>query len=158
MFARQAVLLNPAKPSGPTQLLSCQQNTPVSPLFATLTSHPQPTENTATLSPFPATLTASAPVTPVFATLTQTAGCPILSSHSGTPHSPFPARHLSLECGSSAAASCFQTPVIPTHLLFMRTEAQTPPLHFQSLAHSFALTREGAGCPAASSRTRSQFR
>src|SRR5271154_1638581 len=147
MGARQAVLLNPAKPSGPTQLLSCQQNTPVSPFFPPLTTPPHPPKTTALLSLSPATLTASAPVTPVFATLTQTAGCPILSSHSGTRHSPFPAPHLSLECGSSADASCFQTPVIPTHILFMRTEAQTPRLHFQSLAHSFALTREGGGLP-----------
>src|SRR5271154_1885639 len=74
MDARQAVLLTPAKPSGPTQLLSYKQNASVSPLFATLTNRSQLAENTPTLSPFPATLTASSPITPLFATLTETAG------------------------------------------------------------------------------------
>src|SRR5271168_1881302 len=74
MGARQAVLPIPSKPSGPTQLLFYKQNASVSPLFAALTSRPQPAENTATLSPLLATLTTSLPVTPVFATLTKTAG------------------------------------------------------------------------------------
>src|SRR5271163_3801722 len=78
MGARQAVLLTPSKSSGPTQLLSYKQKASVTPLFATLTSRPQITENPATLSPFPATLTTPPPVTPVFATLTKTAGVSLL--------------------------------------------------------------------------------
>src|SRR5271154_212122 len=84
MAARQAVLLTPPKPSGPIQLLFCQQNAPVSPLFATLAGAPQPSENTATLSPLFATLTASAPVSPVVATLTKTPGVSNNNSHFGT--------------------------------------------------------------------------
>src|SRR5271154_4974648 len=74
MPARRAVLLTPSKSSRPAQLLSYKQHVSVSPLFPTLTSRPQHTENTATLSPFLAALTTSIPVSPVFATLTQTAG------------------------------------------------------------------------------------
>src|SRR5271170_59753 len=54
MIARQAVHLTPSECSGPAQLLSYKQSI--------------------SLSPFLATLTASAPATPLFATLTQTAG------------------------------------------------------------------------------------
>jgi len=78
MGARQAVLLTPSKSSGSTQLLFYKQSPSVSPLFVTLTSRPQLTEKTATLSLFLATLTASSPVTPVFATLTKTAGVSLL--------------------------------------------------------------------------------
>ena len=78
MGARHAVLLTPSKCSGSFQLLFYKQSPSVSPLFATLTSRPQLTEKTATLSLFLATHTASSPVTPVFATLTKTAGVSLL--------------------------------------------------------------------------------
>src|SRR5271167_4692045 len=105
MGARQAVLLIPSKPSGPTQLLSYKQRPSVSPLFATLTNLSQLTENTAALSPFLATLTASIPVSPLFATPRKLPGVSFLclpfwnssspqtlrtSAYSATLRSPFP--------------------------------------------------------------------
>jgi hypothetical protein len=137
MLARQAVLLTPSRCSGPTQLLSCKQNASVSPLFATLTSHPQVAENTATLSPFFATLTASAPVTPVFATLTKNAGCHFISSHSGTRHSPLVTRHYSPS----------ETRQSARFLAFIPTKTQNPLLCFQRVAHSSAIRGEGGVAP-----------
>ncbi len=72
----------------------------ISPLFDTLLSRAEPTdtstpqiaENTATLSPFLATLTDFVPVSPVFATHTKTAGVWPNSSHSGTRCSLLPFR------------------------------------------------------------------
>jgi hypothetical protein len=129
MIARHAVLLTPSESSGPTQLLFYKQNATVSPLFATLTSRPQLTENTTTLSPFPATLTAYAAVTPVFATLTQTAG--------GAHHlvfqfwnSPPVTRHYS-PCEAHQSARFFA--LIPA-------KTQKPLLCFQSFANNSAFT------------------
>ncbi len=62
------------------------------PLFASLTSHSQLTENTGTLSPFLATHPDFVPVSPVFATHTKTAGVWPNSSHSGTRCSLLPFR------------------------------------------------------------------
>jgi len=107
MLARRAVLLTPSRSFHPTQLLSYKQHASVSPLFAILTGRPQITENTATLSLFLATLTASAPVTPVFATLTKTAGCHFISSHSGT--SPLATCLPPSDRGRSPLPLCFHT-------------------------------------------------
>jgi len=58
--ARRAVILTPSRSSHPTQLLSCKQVTPVSPLAATLMDLPASVANkrlTRLLSPLAATLT-----------------------------------------------------------------------------------------------------
>src|SRR5271154_529815 len=133
MDARYAVLLTPPKPSGPTQLLFYKQNTSISPLFATLTSRPQIAENAATLSPFPATLTASSPVTPVFATLTKNAGVslplfPFWISPLVTPHSPLPP-------GETHHLSCLSPPGSP--------KRKTPSFLFNSLRTVLQLRGRG---------------
>jgi hypothetical protein len=103
MDACHAVLTTPPKSPRLSQLLSYKQNASVSPLFATLTSRPQLTENKSTLSPFFATLTASAPVTSVFATLTQTPRVYYISSRSETRHSPLTTHHFPLRNRCSSA-------------------------------------------------------
>ena len=136
MGARHAVLLTLPKSSRPGQLLFYKQNASVSPLFATLTSRPQLIEKTATLSPFLATLTASAPVTPLFATLTKTAGVshrlfpfrysPLVTSHSPLP--PREAHNLRVFCPPR------------------RQNAKSPPLVFISLRTLLHLSG-GGGAP-----------
>ena len=130
MDARYAVLLTPPKPSGPTQLLFYKQNTSISPLFATLTSRPQIAENAATLSPFPATLTASSPVTPVFATLTKNAGVshPLPTLDLATRHSPLPP-------GEAHHLSCLSLPGSP--------KRKTPSFLFNSLRTVLQLRGRG---------------
>jgi hypothetical protein len=65
MFARRAVLLTASNSSHPSQLLFYKQRASVSPLFPTLTGRPQPTENTATLSPTECVFTKISPVKPL---------------------------------------------------------------------------------------------
>jgi hypothetical protein len=132
MIARHAVLLTPSIFLRPTQLLFCKQNASVGPLFATLTSLPQLTENTATLSPFFAILTASAPVSPVFATLTQTPGV--------TSFEPKAFESLMLPKISLSIAA----PRAPMHPDCIKTKI--PLLYFQQLTHSSAIRwRWGVG-------------
>jgi hypothetical protein len=61
-------------------------NRPLTPLFATLTNHPQLAENPTALSPLLATHTDFSPVTPAFATHTKTTGVHTNSSHFETEH------------------------------------------------------------------------
>src|ERR1700694_1059475 len=85
MDARRAVLLTPLKSFHRDQLPFYKHLKPGSPLFATLTKHPQIITNTATLSPFIATYTDIASVSPVFATHTKTPGVYTNNSHFGSP-------------------------------------------------------------------------
>src|SRR5271154_161032 len=125
MPARHAVLLTPSKSSRPAQLLFYKYNASVSPLPATLTSRPQHTENTATLSPFLAALTTSIPVSPVFATLTQTAG---VSLHL-FPFWNLTTRHLftPIRSGPFATTSLFSY----SYELFCTAQVHNPFVFFQ---------------------------
>ena len=84
MPSRAAVLLTPLESLHSPPLPFYKHPAPISPLFATLRSRPQITENTDTLSPFLAAHTDFSPVSPVFATHTKTAGVYTNNSHSGT--------------------------------------------------------------------------
>src|ERR1700682_4455310 len=85
MDSRPSVLLTPLKSSHQDQLAFYKHLKPVSPLFATLTKHPQIVVNTGALSPFLATHTDIVPVSPVFATHTKTPGVYTNNSHFGSP-------------------------------------------------------------------------
>src|SRR6266850_84013 len=84
MLSRAAVLLTPSDSIRPPSLPFYKHRASISPLFATLRSHPQIIESTSTLSPFLATQTDLSPVSPVFATHTKTTGVCTNNSHSGT--------------------------------------------------------------------------
>src|ERR1700730_3218449 len=84
MDARPTVLLTPLKSFHQDQLPFYKHLKPVSPLFATLTKHPQIVVNTGALSPFLATHTDIVPVSPVFATHTKTPGVYTNNSHFGS--------------------------------------------------------------------------
>src|SRR6266852_2453115 len=90
MGARQAVLLTPSESSYPLSLPFYKYRAPVSPLFATLTSCSQITENIATLSLLFATHTNCLPVSRVFATHTKTIGVCTNNSHFETQSLPSP--------------------------------------------------------------------
>ena len=135
MGARHAVLLTPSKSLHPSQLLFYKQTASISPLFATLTSRPQLTENTSTLSSFLATLTASAPVSPVFATLTKSAGCHFVSSHSGTRHSPLLTRHFSFREMCQSSRCLHRSP----------PKRKIPPFVFNTLRTLLQLGGRGVG-------------
>jgi hypothetical protein len=129
MRARHSVLLTPSKSSDAIQLLFCQQNASVSPLFATLASTPQIAENKTTLSRFLATLTDFAPLTPVFATLTENAGVYSNSSRSEPRHSPLATRHF------FSGEACHSLRSFAS----ISAKTQNPPFCFQQLAHSSAI-------------------
>src|SRR6266446_10587003 len=91
MGARQAVLLTPSELSYPLSLPFYKHRALVSPLFATLTSCSQITENIATLSLLFATHENCLPVSRVFATHTKTTGVYTNNSHFETQNPPLAA-------------------------------------------------------------------
>ena|SRR6266852_18660 len=74
MLARRAVLLTPLECSIPISILISILNVPITPLDSALTSHPQLTENTATLSLAECALTTFSPATPLECALTKNTG------------------------------------------------------------------------------------
>src|SRR5271167_1904766 len=160
MGARQAVLLTPSKPSGPSQLLFYKQHASVSPLFATLTktagvslrqflfwnSPPAPRlpRPAPARSPLPLcfhiltnSLAGLKLTTPLFSynykllSKNTRGGVCYLFPHSGAR----PAPNL-----CALRVSAFRFLVLRLHLFALRgTKSQNPLLYFQQLAHSSAI-------------------
>ena len=85
MGARHAVLLTSAESAHPDCLQSCWPIGPITHSDATLTTHAQIAENTATLSFAESTHTSFSPATSLDATLMKNSGG-ARPSHFGTPH------------------------------------------------------------------------
>ena len=127
-------------------------SSPLSPLFATLTGHPQPAENKATLSPFPATLASRVKL--------KSFVCHSYKKHRGwgTPNVDSPTSFFSLS--TESATISFHSTYASFVFMLLRTllhDRNTYPSCFQTLPHSFDKT-PGGGVPQPPSSPKSRLR
>ena len=133
MLARHAVLLTPLEYAVPSIILYSKQRPPVTSLESALTSHSQPTENTATLSPVECALTRLSPATPLECAVPEKTGEGAHSFHSGNspPQANARGHSFTLSGADRRFRPCRKGPLITRH--------NSQVLSFHILAHSFAL-------------------
>src|SRR6266436_4740398 len=131
MPARHAVLLTPLECTVPIIILYSKQRQPITPLESALTSHSQPTENTATLSPVECALTRLAPATPFEGAVPEKMGEGAHSFHSGNspPQANARGHSFTLIGADRRFRPCRKGPLITRH--------NSQVLSFHSLPHSF---------------------
>jgi hypothetical protein len=152
MSVRQAFLLNSLESTLAGCLPFYKQIASITSLESALTGHSQLAENTATLTPAESALTNTPSVTSLDSALTKNAGregtslkqdiLPTDTTSPITSHQS-PITHFPLFFASKTQSPIFVFNDLHTLLQFSAlfcTDPATPPLCFQSLAHSFALT------------------